>query len=395
MATNDEENWFGQTNKYKYQDLMIAMYEKDVIDIKTAHKKLGGTGVWIDTGRFTKGTRLYNPDGLYHLFGEYSSQGPDEVCDLMIGWIYDNYNNVKSWTQMAMHHKNINFDSWLENMQKVTTEGDNIALYILARMYNKHVFVHNLMYGWSTLPYRMEDSYKDVVCKCDLELMHLKCLAFGEVKKIRGPASVPDSGKNIPKKSKEPKTKPSVIPSNVTTENVIPHNVPVKSDRTLRKQATAVPKKVTECKSNRKRQIVDYSKFDAGADEPLPPRKCHKPNLMCKPSKTVLAAHKKCKMMSPLSAGKTTTTTKEKSIHVPCTEAKASTSTSTAAQAEPSPIGTLTVDASKEETETAITALLSLGSDMPPPDKDITAENAALVPINPNIVDTNTGNTAH
>ena len=98
MATNDEANWFGQTNKYKYQDLMIAMYEKDVIDIKTAHKKLGGTGVWIDTGRFTKGTHLYNPEGLYHLFGEYSSQGPDEVRDLMIGWIYDNYKNVKSWT---------------------------------------------------------------------------------------------------------------------------------------------------------------------------------------------------------------------------------------------------------------------------------------------------------
>ena len=43
MATNvtDEENWFGQTNKYKYQDLMIAIYEKDVMDIKAAHKKLG------------------------------------------------------------------------------------------------------------------------------------------------------------------------------------------------------------------------------------------------------------------------------------------------------------------------------------------------------------------
>ena len=125
-----------------------------------------------------KGTHLYNPDGLYHLFGEYSSQGPDEVHDLMIGWIYDNYNNVKSWTQMAMHHKNINFDSWIENMQKVTTEGDDIALYILARMYNKHVFVHNSMYGWSTLPYRMEDSYKDVVCKCDLELVYLKLLGL-------------------------------------------------------------------------------------------------------------------------------------------------------------------------------------------------------------------------
>ena len=60
LMSMTKKNWFGQTNKYKYQDLMIAIYEKDVIDIKAAHKKLGGTGVWIDTGRFTKGTRLHN-----------------------------------------------------------------------------------------------------------------------------------------------------------------------------------------------------------------------------------------------------------------------------------------------------------------------------------------------
>ena len=206
----------------------------------------------------------------------------------------------------------------------------------------------------------------------------MKCWAFGEVKKIHGPVSVPDSGKNIPKKPKEPKMKQSVIPSNVTAENVIPHNVPVKSDCTLRKRAIAIPKKMTEHKSNRKHQIVDYSKFNAGADESS--------NLMHKPSKTVLAAHKKHKMMSPLSAGKTATMTKEQSVHIPCTEAKASTSTSTTAKAEPLPISTLTVDASKEETETAIAALLSLGSDMPPPEEDLTTENAALVPINPNIM---------
>ena len=155
MAANvtDEENWFGQTNKYKYQDVMIVIYEKDVIDIKSAHKKLGGTGVWIDTSRFSKGKHLHNPAGLYHLFGEYSGQGPNEVHDLMIGWIYDNYNNVKSWTRMAMQHKNIELDSWIEKMQKATTEGDDISLYILARMYNKHVFVHDSKYGWSTLPY--------------------------------------------------------------------------------------------------------------------------------------------------------------------------------------------------------------------------------------------------
>ena len=41
------------------------------------------------------------------------------------------------------------------------------------------------------------------------------------------------------------------------------------------------------------------------------------------------------------------------------------------------------VSASAEETKTAIAALLSLGSDLPQPDEDATAENAQLVPINP------------
>ena len=147
-------------------------------------KKLGGTGVWIDTGRFTKGTRLYNPNGLFDLFGEYSGQTAYEVRDLMIGWIYDNYRNVKGWTRMAMQHKNIEINKWLEDMQKTTKHGDDIALYILPRMFNKHVFVHNSMYGWCTMLYRMENNYQDIIDKCDLELVFLKCWAFGKVKKI-------------------------------------------------------------------------------------------------------------------------------------------------------------------------------------------------------------------
>ena len=105
----------------------------------------------------------------------------------MIGWIYDNYRKVKGWTRMVMQHKNIEINKWLEDMQKTTMHGDDIALYILSRMFNKHVFIHNSMYRWSTMPYRMEDSYQDIVKKCNLELVFLKCWAFGKVKMIQGP----------------------------------------------------------------------------------------------------------------------------------------------------------------------------------------------------------------
>ena len=235
-----EENWFGQTNRYEYQDLMIAMYEKDIIDLKSAHAKLGGTGVWIDTGRFSKGTRLHNPNGLFDLFGEYSGQKADEVRDLMVGWIYDNFRKVKDWTRMAMQHKNLEFDKWLENMQKSTTHGDDIALYILCCMFNKHTFVHNAMYGWSTMPYHMEDSHADIVAKCDLELVLLKCLAFGEVKKIRGPTTAQQTD-NTPSTT-------DVIPGNVPNVNVIPGNVTRKRTRSSK----TPQKKVTQRTSTRK-----------------------------------------------------------------------------------------------------------------------------------------------
>ena len=87
----------------------------------------------------------------------------------------------------------------------------------------------------------MEDSYKDIVHKCDLELIFLKYWAFGEVRQIRGPSSVPKNIKNTPQKataSKEtdiPPAENDVILSNDDGTNVIPQNVPVKSDRVMRK----------------------------------------------------------------------------------------------------------------------------------------------------------------
>ena len=387
MASIEKENWFGQTNTYNYLDLMIALYEKDKIDLKTAHAKLGGTGVWIDTGRFTRGTRLHNPNGLFDLFGEYSGQTGDEVRDLMIGWIYDNYQDVKGWTRMAMQHKNIDIKEWLEDMHKTTMHGDDIALYILSRMFNKHVFVHNSKYGWCTMPYRTEDSHQDIVAKCDLELVFLKCWAFGEVKKIRGPVRTSltnveesDSTRSSKADKSSGVVSPKVIPSSVESSNdVIPGNARRKSTRAP-KQTTSLPKKkVTQRTSTRKRPAVDYSKLDDGSDILSPPRKQHKPKLLKKPSMTVLAAHRKRKQMSPLATMKRTT--KPVTTSPTPTPSSSSTNTSTGQQ-----IGTVMVSASTEETKTAIAALLSLGSDIPQPDEDVTAENAQLMPINPDML---------
>ena len=121
--------------------------------------------------------------------------------------------------------------------------------------------------------------------------------------------------------------------------------------------------------------------------EPSPLHKCCKANLLHKPSKTVMAAHKKRKLKSPLSTGKpVTTTTLEKSV--PSTNSVASTSSSTGDTVQSKLIGTLTVSSNQNEMKTAIAALLSLPNDLPNLDDDITAEKASLMPINPGKSDT-------
>ena len=147
-------------------------------------------------------------------------------------------------------------------------------------MFNKHAFVHNAMYGWSTMPYRREDNHADIVAKCDLELVFLKCGAFGEVKKIRGPTTTPQADNTL--------STTAVIPGNVPIVDVIPGNVTRKQTRSSK----TPQKKVTECTSTRRRPAIDYSKLGDTDDIPSPKKRKRKVNLMCGPLKAMLEAHK-------------------------------------------------------------------------------------------------------
>ena len=233
------------------------------------------------------------------------------------------------------------------------------------------------------MPYRTEDNHQDIVEKCDLELVFLKCWEFGEVKKIRGPTRT--SLTNMEDKDSAPRNKtalssgvasPNIIPGSVASPNVIPGNARCRSTRASKRTTPLPQKKVTQRTSSRNCQAVDYCKLDDVLGIPSPPCKQRKPKLLKKPSKTVIAAKRKWKEKSPLGTMKGTTKTVTTSSTP--TPSSSGASTSTGQQ-----IGTVTVTASTDETKTAIAALLSLGSDILQPEEDVTAENAQLMAINP------------
>ena len=163
------ENWFDQTNRYKYLEMMCIMSHKDVTSLKEIHGVLKESGHWVDVRKFVKSNKKFNSAGLFELFSSYSDQTAEDVHDCLRGWIYDNYNNVKGWLKMAVQHKKIELNDWIKQMRLNTIHGDDIALYLLCRMYNKHAYVPTARYGWSTLPSKISTLFQEVTEKCDIE----------------------------------------------------------------------------------------------------------------------------------------------------------------------------------------------------------------------------------
>ena len=64
-----------------------------------------------------------------------------------------------------MLHKKIDLNDWIEQMRLHMTHGDDIALYLLCRMHNKHAYVHTAKYRWSTLPFKIDTPFIETTKK--------------------------------------------------------------------------------------------------------------------------------------------------------------------------------------------------------------------------------------
>ena len=104
-------------------------------------------------------------------------------------------------------------------MRLSTMHGDDIALYLLCCMYNKHAYVHTAKYGWSTLPFKIDTPFIETMKKCDIESVLLHCWSFGEVLKIRRPLQ--------PKKPKNLQSTDASNPMALTSKTANDPNVPV------------------------------------------------------------------------------------------------------------------------------------------------------------------------
>ena len=142
---------------------------------------------WIDSRKLFTRRGAAIASGIYELFGQYSGKSGSEVCEDLLAWISENKHDVRTCVKIVLDHKGYNLSYWMTKMSRIQTPAYDIAIYCLARMYRRHVLIHNLRVPWSTLTRQYTMSVEELISHSEIKLLLLGEGKFAEIRNIRTP----------------------------------------------------------------------------------------------------------------------------------------------------------------------------------------------------------------
>ena len=188
MATAEKLSMAGELLRdlraKSYDTCLSNLTKTHCVNLKKFNRERLPEGTWITCKRFLTISNRIVPNALFDLFGEFSDQTGSIVHDNMVGWAFDNYRLLENMCKIAMDQRKTTLQGWINEMASEQTPGDEIALYILSRMYRKHAFMYTQMFWWTTLLYTWPVQEKEIMDKCEVVLVYMKPGAFGELQKI-------------------------------------------------------------------------------------------------------------------------------------------------------------------------------------------------------------------
>ena len=146
------------------------------------------------------------------MFGEFSLTNGGEVRCGLINWIYERKDELNKYVKVALHQKNLSFTEWINIASKDKNPGDEIAIFFLACMYNKHVMIYTTLYSWSTLLRHFSYSEQEIDQHCDVKLILLGEHRYAHVRPIRPSFETTPKPFSVNSKIKDEDTKEGIKP---------------------------------------------------------------------------------------------------------------------------------------------------------------------------------------
>ena len=174
MATSDLATELMESlTPYPYSDKVTsldnesAMSSKVMQTIKTAFKDRYEFN--SDVFRARNGTP--KPTGMLELFGKYSGIEAQEIRKDMIRYVRDNRDVLCETLKDALSYKSISLSAWIAKMSLKKSVCDEIALFVLCKLYSRHAIIYTNRDFWTTVKQNGETG-SEIERQCDLVLNH-------------------------------------------------------------------------------------------------------------------------------------------------------------------------------------------------------------------------------
>lgn len=323
------EELLKKINKHPYTPLPLHLPSEYVVPLSDFKRARLPSEHWIDMRKMKSKNRIL-PTGIFELFGNYCDESAYNVRRLLVKWLEKRTEEYAEYFSIPLKHKNLTMEGWMMQLNDDTQPGDELCIYALSRMFNRHVFIYTKHGYWSTHVFNVRAAETEIIKKCDITLVYAEPHVFGEIKRIIKPVRLPVSIRldtsMIPPIATTPKTTEVMNferkhPSNKfgkkrkrtdrsESENSIVRTLPPPPKRTLilaTNSDTDTPTPNYKLRPRKKQETtrlnprparstcskVNYSTMDTDSERLSPPRKRKQVNLMRYPSATVISAHKR------------------------------------------------------------------------------------------------------
>ena len=200
MATSIAAELLEKINHIKYVDSVDALtvdhkLPENVFQI--VKKSMKGTYIF-SYERFCTTRGIPKPDGMFELFSKYSGKSVSEVREDLITYAQNNKNLVLKVATDYFKSKHMDIRMWIILMARSSNPGDELALYLLCQLHNRHAVIYNKIKTWSTMDPNSIKPSAPLEEMCDITLMY-RINGFCEAK--RADKSTTEQVKTKPKKS--------------------------------------------------------------------------------------------------------------------------------------------------------------------------------------------------
>ena len=138
-------------------------------------KIIGGSGDAcgssdIQVTRFFNRQHKLKPSGMFELFSKFCDDEPDQIRKNLMQYIYDNRKDVESCSKQCLP-PGVSLGNWLLRMNHKRNPGDELALFLLCKLFNRHAVVITKTGLWSTVHNTANKGELAIRAKCDICLI--------------------------------------------------------------------------------------------------------------------------------------------------------------------------------------------------------------------------------